>query len=173
MAKNVTNSEEVEDLPLPEETAAEPPAELAEAGPAPAAPGAKRALGVKEPIVFKWKVVGTSQGTVVTLYKSVEKEESEAQVERLRKEDYYHDVRLLEASAKVEQPAKPAKKSGRPEPAGKIVSAASKPAEAARKASRPGAAKKPVKAKPTAKPSKAIKKKTVSSSSSKRVSKAR
>ena len=108
MAKNVASEDAVE-APVVEDAPIEVVAELAAVGVPPVA--AKRVLGAKEPIVFKWKVVGTAQGTVVTLYKSVEREEADGHAERLGKEGYYRDVRVLEASATiVQQTTKPAKK---------------------------------------------------------------
>ncbi len=172
MAKNVTNGEETEEIPLADDAVLEAPVELVEPSVAPVA--AKRALGVKEPIVFKWKVIGASQGMVLTLFKSVEREEADAQAERLQKENYYRDVRVLEASAKVEQPPQKAPKKGPAKSEAPAKSTAAKPAEAARKPAKAAPmAKKPVPkaaAKPAGKPAK---KKTASTSSSKRASKGR
>lgn len=65
---------------------------------------AKKPLGVKEVIPFKWKLIGQSQGMTLTLFKAVELEDVEAQRERLHKEGFYADLRILDADAKVEQP---------------------------------------------------------------------
>ncbi len=75
---------------------------------APAIP-AKRPLGTKEVVPFAWKVIGTSGDTVLTLFKSIEPADSEAQLARLRKDGYYSNLRVVEADFKVVQP-KPAKK---------------------------------------------------------------
>ncbi len=70
----------------------------------PAAAPARRQLGVKEPIVFKWKLVGTSEDVILTLFKAVEREEVEAQLDRVRKDGYYTDLRILENDVKIVQP---------------------------------------------------------------------
>lgn len=67
----------------------------------------RKSLGVKEPIIFKWKVVGRSGHMNVTLFKSVEREEAEAQLERLTRDGYYTNLQIMEAAAKVEQPPQP------------------------------------------------------------------
>jgi len=64
----------------------------------------RRQLGVKEPIVFKWKLVGTSGDVILTLFKAVEREEVEAQLDRVRKDGYYTDLRILENDVKIVQP---------------------------------------------------------------------
>jgi hypothetical protein len=67
----------------------------------------RKSLGVKEPIVFNWKIVGRSGNMNVTLFKSVEREEVEAQLERLTRDGYYTHLQILEAKAVVEQPPQP------------------------------------------------------------------
>jgi len=67
----------------------------------------RKSLGVKEPIVFNWKIVGRSGHMNVTLFKSVEREEVESQIERLTRDGYYTHLQILEAKAKVEQPPQP------------------------------------------------------------------
>ena len=67
----------------------------------------RKSLGVKEPIVFMWKIVGRSGHMNVTLFKSVEREEVETQIERLTRDGYYTHLQILEATAKVEQPPQP------------------------------------------------------------------
>jgi hypothetical protein len=67
----------------------------------------RKSLGVKEPIVFNWKIVGRSGHMNVTLFKSVEREEVEAQLERLTRDGYYTHLQILEAKAVVEQPPQP------------------------------------------------------------------
>lgn len=81
----------------------------------------RKSLGVKEPIVFNWKIVGRSGHMNVTLFKSVEREEVEAQLERLTRDGYYTNLQILEAKAKVEQPPQPkeAKKAKVKEPPAK------------------------------------------------------
>lgn len=99
-----TASTEPEEAALPEEKE-EPTPELAdipEIEAVAAAPG-KKSLGVKEVIPFRWKLLGAADGLTLTLFKSVEREDSDAQLERLQKEGYYKDLRIVEADAKVEQ----------------------------------------------------------------------
>jgi hypothetical protein len=67
----------------------------------------RKSLGVKEPIIFMWKIVGRSGHMNVTLFKSVEREEVETQIERLTRDGYYSHLQILEATAKVEQPPQP------------------------------------------------------------------
>jgi len=110
MPKNL-NNEDIEDVPVVDDALLDTAAELVElptAVPAAHGPAAgKRALGVKEPIIFKWKLVGTSNKTTLTLFKAVEREDVEAQFERTQREGYYTDLKILEADEKVDQPAQP------------------------------------------------------------------
>lgn len=59
--------------------------------------------GVKEVIPFEWKLVGTTDGLVVTLFKAVERSEVEAQLERLGTEGRYDDLRILKIEESVSQ----------------------------------------------------------------------
>lgn len=84
----------------------EPVAEEEELPPATdeaAPPSAKRSIGAKEPIVFKWKLLGSSDGVILTLFKSVEREEIEAHLERVAKEGHYTDLRIVDVGEKVVQ----------------------------------------------------------------------
>lgn len=81
--------------------------EILEAAPAAAPVPGRKALGVKEPIIFKWKIVGHSRGVAVTLFKSVEREEADLQIERLIKDGYYAHLEIMDANAKVIQPDAP------------------------------------------------------------------
>ena len=95
---------EVEDAAADEEKeevaveAAAPEAEVAATTPT------KKPLGVKEVIPFKWKLVGGSAGMILTLFKAVELEDVEAQLERLSKEGYYKDLRIMDVNEKIDQP---------------------------------------------------------------------
>lgn len=73
-------------------------------GGAAAAPSARRPLGTKEVIPFAWKVIGVSGEMVLTLFKSIEKEDSEAHLARLGKDGGYRNLRLVEADYKISQP---------------------------------------------------------------------
>ena len=75
-------------------------------GQSPAAP-VKRSIGAKEPIVFKWKLLGNSNGVILTLFKAVEREEIEGHYERVAREGYYVDLRIVDIDEKVIQ-TKPA-----------------------------------------------------------------
>ena len=79
--------------------------EKPEAGSTP--PPAKKPLGAKEVIPFAWKLVGESQGMILTLFKAIERAEVEAQLQRVAKEGYYINLRILEADAKIVQPKPP------------------------------------------------------------------
>ena len=112
MPKNL-NKEDIEDVPVVDDALLDTAAELVELPVVLAAPAAvgpvpgKRALGVKEPIIFKWKLIGTSHNATLTLFKAVEREDVDAQFERTQREGYYTDLKILEADAKVDQPAQP------------------------------------------------------------------
>lgn len=90
----------------------------------------KKPLGVKEVIPFKWKLVGTAHHTTLTLFKAVEREDVEAQLERVQREGYYTDLRIFEKDAKVVQPKQPPKP---PEPrvvkSNKSATSAAKPSK--------------------------------------------
>lgn len=145
--------------------------ELAEAVPAASDVPVKKPLGVKEVIPFKWKLVGTANHATLTLFKAVEREDVEAQLERVSKEGYYTDLRILEKDAKVIQPkqppkppepkaAKPAKASA-PAPKSSKVKAKAPPAPkpAPKKAAPVAKAKPPSKPKKSEKPTKKAAKK--------------
>lgn len=59
----------------------------------PKAPG-RKSIGVKEVIPFAWKLVGRSDGMMLTLFKAVERDEVDAQFERLTAEGYYKDLQI-------------------------------------------------------------------------------
>lgn len=140
MAKNL-NNEDIEDIPVVDDALLDTAAELVELPVAMVAPvvgpvAGKRALGVKEPIIFKWKLIGTSHNMTLTLFKAVEREDVDAQFERTQKEGYYTDLKILEADAKVEQPAQPKgtiKAGPRNERGGKAASSASTRAAATKR----------------------------------------
>ena len=98
-------AEEVEDVPVADDTlevlavAVDLPVE-GDAGPI----AAKRSIGPKEPIPFKWKIVGMADRYILTLFKSVEREDADAQLDRLTKEGYYTDLRITDINEKIEQP---------------------------------------------------------------------
>lgn len=66
----------------------------------------RRQLGVKEPIIFKWKLLGSAGDLMLTLFKSTEREDVDAQFERVQREGYYKDLKIVEADAKVPQSKK-------------------------------------------------------------------
>jgi len=127
MPKNL-NNEEIEGVPVVDDAILDTVTDLVEL---PAVPvpvvgpvAGKRALGVKEPIIFKWKLIGTSHNTTLTLFKAVEREDVDAQFERTQREGYYTDLKILEADAKVDQPPQPKgmkKASPRIERGGKVA----------------------------------------------------
>lgn len=125
----------------------------------PPGPGAKRSMGAKEPIPFKWKIIGSSGRFILTLFKSVEREDADAQIERLQKDGYYTNLRVVDINEKIEQPPSPkeSKKSiAKPDKFEKSAKSDRTPekAEPPRKASAP--LEKPIKAmKATAAPLKA------------------
>jgi hypothetical protein len=121
-------------------------------GVAPAAAPARRQLGSKEPIVFKWKLLGTSGDYILTLFKAVEREDVEAQLERVRKDGYYADLRIVENDYKIVQPKRPepkATKAAKAKKAPKKAAAKAKKSPAKKAAAKK--AKAPARAKSTAK----------------------
>jgi len=69
-------------------------------------PPPRRQLGVKEPIIFKWKLLGSAGDVVLTLFKSTERDDVDAQFERVQREGYYKNLEVVEADAKVAQTKK-------------------------------------------------------------------
>lgn len=67
------------------------------------APAGKKSLGQKEIIPFEWKLIGESAGCFLTLFKAIELEEVEAQMERVRKEGYYKNLKILANTDKIVQ----------------------------------------------------------------------
>jgi len=182
MPKNL-NKEEIDDVPVVDDTLLDSAADLVELPAVLAAPAAgpaagKRALGVKEPIIFKWKLIGTSHNMTLTLFKSVEREDADAQLERTQREGYYTDLKILDADAKVEQPVQPKgtkKASPRIERGSKGAASTATRTEVAKRSSPPPASppRKPAPAKSALKTEvKATKKKpSRSASASKRAAK--
>ena len=116
----------------PEELDGAPEADAPASSEGPAQPTtAKRSIGAKEPIIFMWKLLGTSDGVILTLFKAVEREEIEAHLERVAKEGYYTDLRIVDANEKVVQTKPP------------IPIAPEKPSARSKKAAKPVTVKKP------------------------------
>ncbi len=123
----------------------------------PAGPTAgRKALGGKEVIPFKWKLIGKSGDYTITLFKSVEREDSDGQLDRLRKEGYYTELQVVDVDTKVEQP-KP------PRSASKTTAGAKKGAPVPAPANRSSKAKSVVMVKFALSEKKAAEKKTVKS----------
>lgn len=72
------------------------------------APVGRKPAGVKEVIPFEWKLVGESHELALTLFKAIVREDVDAQFERVHREGYYRNLRVLGIDEKVEQPS-PAK----------------------------------------------------------------
>ncbi len=92
--------------PAVEGNAGKAPNRVAVVPNAPAKPGATahRSSTAKEVIPFEWKLVGESEGFALTLFKSVEREDVDAQFERVNRDGYYSNLRILGADDKVKQP---------------------------------------------------------------------
>lgn len=67
------------------------------------APVGKKTLGQKEIIPFEWKLIGESSGCFLTLFKAIELDEVEAQMERVRREGYYKNLKILSNTDKIVQ----------------------------------------------------------------------
>ncbi len=102
-----TKKNPAKDAPAPAEDAEASPTGVAPAadGTVPAVPP-RRQLGVKEPIIFKWKLLGGAGDVMLTLFKSTEREDVDAQFERVQREGYYTNLKIVEADAKVPQSKK-------------------------------------------------------------------
>ena len=151
------------------------------------APATKKPLGTKEVIPFEWKLIGESEGMILTLFKAVDRAEVEAQMERVQREGYYTNLRILEADVPLKQPhpveipaksAKPVNKSARaarPKRAaakqGTAKSAAPKRSTKASRPSKSKGARKRAKKKPIAKKKKTAKKRYASAAAKKKTAK--
>ncbi len=78
----------------------------------PTVPGAPNAAapvrklpGAKEVIPFEWKLLGDANGLTFTLFKSVERDEVDAQFKRLEGDVYYTKLRVVSAGSKIKQSA--------------------------------------------------------------------
>ena len=91
----------VDTVGTPAETAGEVKARVTTAS----APAGRKPPGSKDVPAFEWKLMGESHGVELTLFKAVERAEVEAQLERVRRESYYRNLRILDAKEKVAQPA--------------------------------------------------------------------
>ncbi len=97
----------------------------------------KSPLGAKEIPPFEWKLLGTVNYATLTLFKSVERADSEAQMERVLRDGYYKDLKIVGVNDKVVQPKLPAamrKKAAAKEK--KATSAAAKSSKKSKKAAR-------------------------------------
>ncbi len=147
--KTTTPVETEVEEPVAGAEAEELPPETPDAPEAPESPdaapgGVRKPLGTKEVIPFKWKLVGRGGDLIVTLFKSVEQEDAQAQFERLGREGYYTNLQILDVNAKVEQP-KPTKPVHKPKP----VKEPEKPSKSVKTKEAPAKGK-PTKEKPTA-----------------------
>ena len=69
----------------------------------PAPTGPRRGSTMKEVIPFEWKLIGEAAGAVLTLFKSVEREDVDAQFERISRETYYTNLRIVDIDFKIKQ----------------------------------------------------------------------
>jgi len=100
-----SKSDKTTDPKTPEKSqaAAVKPAENAQVAAKPVGNTGKKPLGVKEVIPFEWKLVGSSGGLVLTLFKAIERDDVEAQRERVEREGFYQDLRVLPANEPLKQ----------------------------------------------------------------------
>lgn len=118
-----------------------------------ATPAHRKVAPGKEPIPFRWKLVGEAPGAILTLFKSVEREEIDAQLERVKKEGYYANLQIFDINHKIIQPKPP-----KPPKAPKAPPHAPAKAKAGEKAAKTKKAHVgPAKAKKDTKPAKAAK----------------
>lgn len=135
------------------------PAPVASGPPSPPSPpeGARRAPGQKEVIPFAWKICGYStDGYTLTLFKSVERADCDAQLERLQGENYYEGLAIY----KVDEPVQASPRAKQLQAVAKKKEVADKKKSDQEKAARKAAASARNKAKkPAARPASAAKKK--------------
>jgi hypothetical protein len=132
-------NEETDVESLDETPDAEP--SVVPAGPDLPGPVPRRAPGQKEVIPFAWKVCGyASDGCTLTFFKSVERADCEAQLERLQREGYYTGLAIYKidetpppAVMPKKAPAPKAAKRAAAETPAKKASAKSARAESDRK----------------------------------------
>ena len=67
----------------------------------------RKPLGAKEVIPFKWKLVGETDDAALTLFKSTDRPEIDAHLERVQKEGYYRNLRVVDVDTKIKQPKPP------------------------------------------------------------------
>ena len=84
------------DVAEPSDDQKAPPARVA---------AAKKGPGTKEVVPFSWRLVGESDGYILTLFKSVDRDEAEAQLKRARADGYYVNLRIVDINEKIRQPA--------------------------------------------------------------------
>ena len=129
-SKDIT-AEEPKELPVAEETT-KVVTELADTSETPAAAApvstGRGAPGTKEVVPFRWKLVGESSGVVLTLFKGTQREEVDAQHDRVRREGYYTNLRVLDVNEKVAAP--PVEKTPKALPKTAKTPAPRKPAKA-------------------------------------------
>lgn len=92
-----------------------------------------RSLTPKEIPPFAWKLVGMSSGRLLTLVKSVEKEEVESHLQRLHREGFYTNLDILPIDPEIAA----AKKAADHRPGAKIEPKTSEPKAAGSKAAEP------------------------------------
>lgn len=130
---------------------------------------ARKGPGTKEVIPFSWRLVGESDGFILTLFKSVDRDEAEAQLKRARADGYYVNLRVVDINEKIRQPAsakaavgaKTTAKSGKPKTTAKVAKAKKAPTKAVTKAAASSKSAKSVK---SAKPAKSAKSPTAKAS---------
>ncbi len=126
---------------------------------------ARRGPGTKEVIPFCWRLVGESDGFILTLFKSVDRDEAEAQLKRARADGYYVNLRVVDVNEKIKQPAsakaaieaKTTAKSGKPKKTAKAAKAKKAPTKAVTKSAASSKSAKSVKSAKPAKLAKPVK----------------
>jgi hypothetical protein len=123
----------------------------------------RKGSGAKEAPPFKWKLIGESQGAIITLFKAVERVEVETQHDRARSEGYYSNLRVVDISEKIVQPPSARRLLQVEPPPGK-----GQPKAIRKRTRRKGAVSKPEKISVAAKPAPKPKKKVVKSARAKK-----
>lgn len=137
---------------------------------------ARRGPGTKEVIPFCWRLVGESDGFILTLFKSVDRDEAEAQLKRASADGYYVNLRVVDVNEKIRQPvsakaaieAKTTAKSGKPKKTAKVVKAKKAPTKAVTKSAVSSKSVKSVKSAKPAKPTKSARAKASAKSTRKK-----
>ena len=137
---------------------------------------ARKGPGTKEVTPFSWRLIGESDGFILTLFKSVDRDEAEAQLKRAHADGYYTNLRIVDINENIRQPAsakaavgaKTTAKSGKPKTTAKGVKAKKTPTKAVAKSAASSKSAKSIKSAKPIKPAKSARAKASAKSTKKK-----